>query len=200
MERRARSVTGELKISYFVVGESETLQGFKAGLQNRRVSDRLTLNNVQLGPIAWQVYAGDDAVLTMKDSTINEIGIFGRNANVKVEDSILQLAWLAAFGPASTLDILNSEIWNQDIEAANSSKVTISNSNIYGSFFHARDAGSTIAISGGAFHENPSGCTQSTMVDISTGQPKCNPFRPPGLPQSTGAGKVTCVGTTRCTF
>lgn len=199
--RGARApVTGELKIAYFVVGGNETLQGFNAGLQNRQVSDRLTLNDVQLGPIAWQMYAGDDANLTITGSTINEVGIFGKNAVVKVEDSILQLAVLAALGPGSTLEIRDSESWNQSIEAANNAKVTISNSSIYGSLLHARDPASVIAISGGAFHENPTGCTQNTMVNISTGQPKCNPFRPPGLPQATGDGKVTCVGTLRCTF
>ncbi|MEO8755470.1 MAG: hypothetical protein ABI624_22640, partial [Casimicrobiaceae bacterium] len=56
-------VTGELKIAYFVAGETATLQGLQAGVQNAMISDRLTLNSVQLGPIAWQVYAGDDARL-----------------------------------------------------------------------------------------------------------------------------------------
>ena len=79
-------MTGELKISYFVVDQRETLDGLKSGLQNRKVGDQLTLNDVQLGPIAWQIYAGDNADLTIKNSTINEIGIFGHNAKVQVEE------------------------------------------------------------------------------------------------------------------
>ncbi|MCI0750936.1 MAG: T9SS type A sorting domain-containing protein, partial [Flammeovirgaceae bacterium] len=43
---------------------------------------------------------------------------------------------------------------------------------------------STITVNGGCFFENPSGCTAATMVDISTGQPLCNPFIPTGLPQN----------------
>ncbi|MEO8755974.1 MAG: hypothetical protein ABI624_25220, partial [Casimicrobiaceae bacterium] len=155
---------------------------------------------VQLGPIAWQVYAGDDARLTIRDSTINEIGIFGKNAAVVVDHCVLQLAVLAALGSGSSLEIANSETWNQSIEAASDASVAIANSNVYGSLLNARDAASAIAISGGTFQANPAGCTQDTMVNISTGQPQCNPFRPPGLPQRTGPGKITCVATAGCTF
>jgi len=192
--------TGELKISYFVVGSRETLDGLKAGLQNRKISDRLTLKDVQLGPIAWQIYAGDNADLTIKNSTINEIGIFGRDAKVRVERSVLQLAVLAALAPGSSLDIRDSEVWNQSIEVANNGRVSIADSKIHGTLFHARDSSSNISIEGGSFYENPARCTPATMVNIATGQPKCNPFRTPGLPRSAGAGKVECAGTEGCTW
>ena len=192
--------TGELKIAWFVEGGSQVLQGLKPGLQNRTVGDRLVLDGVQLGPIAWQIYAGDDARLSVVDSTVNEIGIFGRNAHVTVDESILQLAVLAALGPGSTLAIRRSLSWNQSIEAAHDAIVTIEDSAIHGSLLHARDAKSAIAIEGGAFFDNPAGCTESTMVDIATGRPRCNPFRPAGPPQRTGAGTVTCAATARCRF
>ena len=192
--------TGELKISYFVAGARETLDGLKAGLQNRKISERLTLSDVQLGPIAWQIYAGDNADLTIRNSTINEIGIFGRGAKVHVERSVLQLAVLAALGPGSLLDIRDSEIWNQTIEVANQAKVSITDSKIHGTLFHARDSGSDISIDGGTFFDNPSRCSQATMVNIATGQPQCNPFRAPGGPKSAGAGKVKCTGTAGCRF
>jgi hypothetical protein len=192
--------TGELKISYTVAGSRETLDGLKTGLQNRKISERLTLKDVQLGPIAWQIYAGDNADLTIKDSTINEIGIFGRDAQVRVEHSVLQLAVLAALAPGSLLDIRDSEIWNQTIEAGNKGRVTISDSKIYGSLFHARDSPSHISIEGGSFYENPARCTKATMVNIATGQPNCNPFRTPGMPRSVGAGKIECAGTEGCTW
>jgi hypothetical protein len=194
------AATGELHISYFVVGSRETLDGLKAGLQNRRISDRLTLKDVQLGPIAWQIYAGDDAGLTIKNSTINEIGIFGRDAKVRVERSVLQLATLAALAPGSSLDIRDSEVWNQTVEVANRGRVSIVDSEIHGTLFHARDSGSNISIEGGSFYKNPARCTQETMVNIATGQPKCNPFRTPGLPRSEGPGTVACAGTTECTW
>lgn len=192
--------TGELKISYFVAGARETLDGLKAGLQNRKISERLTLNDVQLGPIAWQIYAGDNADLTIRDSTINEIGIFGRDAKVRVDHSVLQLAVLAALGPHSLLEIRDSEVWNQTIEVANQAKVSVASSKIHGTLFHARDSGSDISIDGGTFFDNPAHCTQATMLNIVTGQPQCNPFRPPGGPQSTGPGKVKCTGTAGCRF
>ena len=194
------AVTGELKISYFVIGSRETLDGLKAGLQNCQISDRLTLKDVQLGPIAWQIYVGDNADLTIENSTINELGIFGRNAKVRVERSVLQLAVLAALGPGSSLDIRDFDVWNQTIEVANKGKVSIVGSRIYGTLFHTRDSGSNISIEGGSFEENPARCTQATMVNIATGQPKCNPFRPPGMPRAEGAGKVECAGTEGCTW
>lgn len=192
--------TGELKISYFVAGSQETLDGLKAGLQNRKVSDRLTLKDVQLGPIAWQIYAGDNSDLSINNSTINEIGIFGKDAKVRVEHSVLQLAVLAVLAPGSSLDIRDSEIWNQRIEVANKGRVSIANSKIHGTLFHARDGGSNIFIESGSFYENPAGCTVATMVNIATGQPKCNPFRPPELPRSEGVGKVECRGTEGCSW
>ena len=193
-------VTGELKISYFVVQAREVLDGLKAGLQNRAVSDRLTLKNVQLGPIAWQLYAGDNADLTIRNSVINEIGIFGRNARVLVERSVLQLAVLAALGPSSSLTINTSEIWNQAVEAANQAQVTISDSQTYGTLFRGRDASARISIKGGAFRDNPGSCTRTGMVDTTTGQPKCNPFSAPGRPRKAGSGTIGCTGTQGCTF
>jgi hypothetical protein len=192
--------TGELKISYTVAGSRETLDGLKTGLQNGKISERLTLKDVQLGPIAWQIYAGDNADLTIKDSTINEIGIFGRDAKVRVERSVLQLAVLAALAPGSLLDIRDCEIWSQTIEVGNQGRVTIADSKIYGTLFHARDSVSNISIKGGSFYENPARCSKATMVNIATGQPNCNPFRTPGMPRTAGVGKIECVGTEGCTW
>jgi len=191
--------TGELKISYFV-NSRETLDGLKAGVQNRVVSNRLTLKNVQLGPIAWQIYAGDNADLSITNSVINEIGIFGRNARVLVERSVLQLAVLAALAPGSSLTINASDIWNQAIEVANQAQISIADSQIHGGMFHARHADSRISIRGGAFRDNPSSCLQGSMVDIATGMPKCNPFSAPGPPRKSGAGIVACSATQLCGF
>jgi hypothetical protein len=111
---------------------------------------------------------------------------------------VLQLAVLASIAPGASLSIHDCQIWNQLVEAANGGKVSIANSAIHGSLFLARDSGSSIAINGGAFYANPAGCTQNTMVDIATGQPKCSPFRPPGLPRAAGPGKIGCTDTVGC--
>jgi hypothetical protein len=192
--------TGELKISYFVINSRETLDGLKAGLQNRTISDRLTLKDVQLGPIAWQVYAGDNADLTITNSLVNEIGLIGRDARVRVEKSVLQLAVLAAMAPGSSLAINSSEVWNQAIWVASKAQVSITDSEIHGTLFHAFADDSRITIKGGTFHDNPGSCSQATMVNIATGQPRCNPFSAPGRPRSSGAGKVDCAGTKGCAF
>jgi hypothetical protein len=193
-------VTGELKISYFVVGSRETLDGLKAGLQNRKIGNRLTLEDVQLGPIAWQIYAGDNADLAISNSTINEIGVFGRNAKVRVDRSVLQLAVLAVLAPGSALDIRDSEVWNQTVEVATQGSVSLADSRIHGTLFHARDSDSKISIRGGAFHQNPARCTWATMVNIASGEPMCNPFRTPGPPRIAGSGTVECADTAGCTW
>jgi hypothetical protein len=194
------AVTGELKISYTVGAERVLLDGLAPGMQNRSIGDRLVLRDVQLGPIAWQIYAGDDADVTIRHSTINEIGLFGRGARVHVEHSLLQLATLAVLGPGSVLDIRDSAMWNQNVEVANQGHVTIAGTTIYGTLFHIRDAASGITIAGGSFHANPEGCTEAAMVDIGTGQPRCNPFRTPGMPRYEGVGRPGCTGTAGCTW
>jgi hypothetical protein len=192
--------TGELTIAYFVSNSHETLDGLTAGVQHRTVSDRLTLNNVHLRPFAWQIYADDNADITIRNSVINEIGVFGRNARVFVERSVLQLAVLAALAPDSSLTIEASEIWNQAVEVSNQAQVTIRHSQIHGTLFHARHADSWISIEGGEFRDNPDGCVQGSMVDIATGQPRCNPFSAPGGPRKSGAGSVACAETEGCGF
>lgn len=193
-------IGGELKIGYYIENASETLVGLDVGIQNRRISPRLKLNNVQLGPIAWAIYPGENATVNIQNSKINEIGISGMNTNVSVSGSILQLAVLGVMAPTSQMNITNSDIWNQSIRADGGGKVNITGSQIHGSQFLAISTGSTIAISNSAFFANPSGCTQGTMVNMTTGEPQCNPFRPPGMPTKAGSGQVTCQNTSNCNF
>ena len=192
--------TGEFKVGYFVSGGTDTLRHLAVGLQNGTVGGgRITFNNVNLGPIAWQVYAGAAETLRIDSSVVNEIGLFGA-ASVTVDHSVLQLAVLGAVAPGAVLDVNNSDVWNQLIEAVNGGTIRLTSSRITGSLFDARDAASSIVITGGSFANNPGGCTANAMVDVSTGQPLCDPFRPPGPPTRTGAGPVTCSGTTGCSF
>ncbi len=190
-------VTGELKVAMMFANNSETVKDLKVGLQNTTVTNgpngSVTLNNVNLGPIAWQLYALMNENLFIKNSIVNEIGI-GGPSNVTVDCSVLQLAVLAAVGVGgSTLTINNSEIWNQEITAANNSKVVLNNCKVTGSAFSTTDALSRITVNGGCFLKNPSGCTQAAMVDINTGQPYCNPFIPPGFPQNLTPATVTFI-------
>lgn len=190
--------TGELKIGYYVERATEDLVGLNVGIQNRRISQRLILRDVQLGPIAWQIYPGHNAVVNIRNSKINEIGISGSHARVSVEGSILQLGVIGAMAPSSRLSIKNSQIWNQSIEADGDAEIFIEGSHIFGSLLHARSANSKIAIRNSMFQGNPARCAPSTMIDIKSGQPKCNPYRSAGQPMRFGEGQVTCVNTGRC--
>lgn len=190
--------TGELKVALMFANNTDTISNLNVGLQNITVTNgihgRVTLNNVNLGPIAWQLYALMNENLYIKNSIVNEIGIAGPSI-VIVDSCLLQLAVLAAVGiGGSTMIINNSEIWNQEITAFNNSDIFINNCSVTGSAFSANDTSSHIVVNGGCFYPNPPGCTQSTMVNISTGQPLCNPFIPPGYPQNLTPSTVIFSG------
>lgn len=191
---------GEVAISYFVSNNNETINDLKIGLQNGIiVPNRLSLTNVRLGPIAWQIYSLTSASLTINNSTINEIGIVG-DGNVTVNNSLLQLAVLACYGQNSSLTVNNSDVWNQSIETNSNGKITFTNCDIYGSQFVTRSAQSAIAINGGSFKNNPPIDRSKTFVDIISGYPNYNPFSAPGPPKKSGPGSITCVGVANCNW
>ncbi len=195
--------TGELTVSLLFANNIDTVKNLQVGLQNATIPNgpngRVTLKNVNLHPVAWQLYALMNEHLFIKNSTINEIGIAGPST-VVVDNSILQLAVLAAQGiGGSTMTINNSEIWNQAITAGNNSNIVINNCKVTGSAFSTTDALSHITVNGGCFFQNPTGCTQATMINIATGQPYCNPFIPSGFPQNLSPSAVTFIGvSTNC--
>lgn len=191
---------GELAIGYFVSSNDETIDNLHVGQQNGVIiPGRLTLNNVNLGPIAWQIYSLTSSSLTINNSTINEIGIPGAG-KVTVNNSLLQCAVLACYGQNSTLTVNNSEVWNQSIEADNNGQITLKNCDVYGSQFIAKQAQSRITIEGGAFHNNPPIDRNITFVDIATGHPNYNPYSAPGPPKKSGTGVITCVGVSNCAW
>lgn len=191
---------GELTISYFVSNNNETLDNLHVGLQNGViVPNRLTLNNVNLGPIAWQIYSLTSAALTINNSTINEIGIVG-NGSVTVNNSLLQLAVLACYGQNSSLTINNCDVWNQSIETNSNGKITFTDCKVYGSQFITRSKESMITIHGGSFLANPPIDRTKTFVDIASGYPNYNPFSAPGFPKKSGSGVIQCIGVANCSW
>lgn len=188
----------ELSVALLFANGTDTIKDLTVGVQNTTIPNGvngfLTLNNVNLGPIAWQLYALMNENLYVKNSIVNEIGIAGPST-VTVDSSLLQLAVLAAVGiGGSTMAINNSKIWNQEITATNNSDIILNNCNIHGSLFRTTDTVSSITVNAGCFFANPSGCTQSTMINWTTGQPYCNPFIPPGFPQNLSPTTVTFNG------
>ncbi|MBL7846486.1 MAG: hypothetical protein JNL40_03380 [Cyclobacteriaceae bacterium] len=190
----------ELTIGYFVSASNEVLDNLHVGLQNGVIiPGRLTLNNVHLGPIAWQVYSVTSASLTINNSTINEIGIIG-NGSVTVNNSLLQLAVLASYGQNSSLTVNSSEVWNQSIETNSNAQITLNNCTIYGSQFITRSAQSKISIIGGSFLNNPPIDRSKPPIDMITGYPNYNPFCAPGPPKKSGAGVISCTGVANCNW
>jgi Secretion system C-terminal sorting domain len=190
--------TGELKVALVFANNTDSMTGLKVGLQHTTVANgpagSVTLSDVNLGPIAWQLYALANENLFVKNSVVNEIGI-GGPSKVTVDSAVLQFGALAAIGiGGSSMTINNSDIWNQAITAGNNSVVTINNCKITGSAFNTTDSESRITVNRGCFLQNPSGCTGSAMVDAATGVPLCNPFIPAGYPQNLSPATVTFNG------
>ncbi len=190
--------TGELKVALMFANSTDTLKNLHTGLQNTTVTNgpngSVTLNNVNLGPIAWQIYALMNENLYIKNCIINEMGIAGPS-QVTADSSLFQLAVLASVGiGGSTMTINNSEIWSQAITAGNNSSIVLNNCKVIGSTFSTTDSQSDITVNGGCFFENTSGCNYSNMIDIASGQPNCNPFIPSGFPQNLSPLTVTFNG------
>ena len=190
--------TGEFKVALMFSNNTDTVKNLTVGLQNTTVANGpngwVKLNNVNLGPIAWQLYALLNEKLYIKNSTVNEIGIAGPS-NLVIDSCILQFGALDAVGiGGSTMTINNSDIYNQSISAANNSTLTLNNCSVTGSAFSTTDATSFINVNGGCFFQNPAGCSEASMVNITTGQPNCNPFIPPGFPTNLSPATVTFNG------
>ena len=195
MNGRGLPNTGEAHVNLLFANGTDTIENLGAGLQNLVVAKgRLTLNNVNMGPIGWQLYSVSNETLFIDNSLVNELGVVGPNNTVVVDSSILQLATLSALGSnASNVTVNKSAIWSQSIIAANACSLTLNSCNVTGSWF-STDGLSHINVNGGCFFPNPSGCTQNTMVNISTGLPNCNPFIPAGLPNIVASSTVTLNG------
>ena len=187
--------TGEIHANLLFAGGTDTVENLGAGLQNINVAKgRLTLNNVNLGPIGWQLYSVSDENLHIRNSLVNELGVVGPHNTVVVDSSILQLATLSALGSgSSTVTVNNTDIWSQAIISASGCALVLNNCNVTGSWFSSDGVGHT-TVNGGCFFANPTGCTQNTMVNISTGIPNCNPFIPAGAPRNQTPANVTFNG------
>ncbi|HXC04706.1 MAG TPA: T9SS type A sorting domain-containing protein, partial [Bacteroidia bacterium] len=191
-------LTGELKMALIFANNTDTVKNLHVGLQNMTVHDgpfgRAVLNNVNLGPIAWQLYALMNEHLYLKNSTVNEIGIAGPST-ITADSCVLQLGELASVGQGgSTFTINNSDIWNQLITAGNSSMMTLNTCRVTGSAFSTTDPSSHVTVNGGCFFSNPTGCAPNNMVNIATGVPNCNPYIPSGFPQNLTPATVTFNG------
>ena len=191
---------GELTISYHSFGGTETLTGLHSGLQFMTLGNgQLTLNNVNLGRIAWQIYAHENEMLTINDSVINEVGA-ALHGHITVNRSMLQLAGATALGNTSTVEINDSQVYSQTMEAFLDGEVTINNSAIYGGVMVTHESTSAIHVQGGAFFPNPESiaCTLDNAL-TETGVVNCNPFLPQGAEVTTvGPGSFTCSSTYNC--
>ncbi|MFO1434706.1 MAG: hypothetical protein U1F76_32270, partial [Candidatus Competibacteraceae bacterium] len=194
--------SGELRIAYHVESGTHTLSNLRVGLQHAILDNgRLILYNVQTGLVGWQIYVQDNEMLTITDSVLNEVGATV-NGHVQVYNSILQFAAAEALGWNSTVDIYNSQIHSQTIQALRNGIVNIYDSAIYGAALVAHETTSEIHLHNGALLQNASGaCPFEPGIFDQWGVPSCNPFVAPGATVSkAGQGVFTCTGTVNCNW
>jgi hypothetical protein len=168
--------TAPVSLNGLVVGSNVTRQFTDQGRT-------LSLNNVNLNPLTWEVYVSQSNgfPVTISNSTINELGVL-TGGLVNISNSTLQLAETASLGPGSQLNIMSSDIWSSAIEALSGGQMTIANSQIHGNFIIALDTGSTITMSSVTEDRNGtlSACTDPVHPPITNnGKPLCNPRNPP---------------------
>jgi hypothetical protein len=166
----------------------------------------ITLNNVCLNPVSWQVYVADnskayngtaDYPVTFSNSIINEAGTT-TDGIMNISNSVLQYAQLGAFGPGSQLTITGTDIWSQQISAENGGQTTITNSTLRGNYIFLSGSGSTIAFSNDVDHKNGSlsaGCPIVNGYPPNTnGVPSCNFQNPLGQCAQVVPGSVGITG------
>jgi hypothetical protein len=196
--------SGEIKIAYHVETGVHTLSSLGVGLQNRIMGgDQLTLHNVDLGPIAWQIYAHDGATLSISSSILNEIGAVA-GSHITVNNSIIQFGSVVAVGiDAASIAIHNSQIHSQSIEAMRDGVVNIYDSAVFGAAVVTHEPTSAVNFHGGALLLNQLAACPLVLAEMldPTGVPHCNPFLAPGAAVTrAGVGEVSCNGTHDCSW
>jgi hypothetical protein len=182
-----------VQISYYV--ENNTAPVSIKGLHDlsdmtRQFTDQgrnISLNHVNLNPIAWSVYVSQSNgfPVTISNSKINELGVL-TNGLVNISNSTLQLAQLGAFGSGSQLNITGTQIWSQAIVAQNGGQVSINYGGIHGNAISAAGNGSSISMSNVLEYRNGSAsmsCAQNPATGYApnnNGVPLCNPQNPLG--------------------
>jgi hypothetical protein len=201
---RAAPSSGEIKIAYHVETGTQTLSNLGVGLQNRTMGgNQLTLRSVELGPIAWQIYAHTNVMLTIYSSIVNEVGV-SNGGHITVYDSIIQFGGVTSLGSyAASIAVHNSQIHGQTIEALRDGVVDIFDSAVHGSVVVAHESTGAVNFHRGAFLRNdPDPCplVLTEMMDM-WGVPQCNPFLAPGAAVTrAGSGPVTCDATDGCSW
>ena len=164
----------------------------------------MTLNNVNLGPIAWQIYVLNGGEAQILGSVINEVAAV--NATVDIQDSELQLAVVASYGPTGSMTITDTNIHSQSLEADFGGKITIQGSKIYGSQMRAGGENTSIHVEDGEFLLNvpplASSCGLGNALSLD-GTILCNPFLPEYSAvtrQQSADDLITCDQTTNCSW
>jgi hypothetical protein len=164
----------------------------------------LQLNNVNLGPLSWQVYVSqsNNLPVSVTNSQINEIAAL-TNGLLNISNCVLQLAVTEAGGSGSLMNISGTQIWSQSIQAVQGGQMMITNSQLHGNFISATGTGSSIAMTNDVEERNgvpPQSCAAvDGLPPNNNGVPLCNPYNPLyqcSQVSATGGGTIT--GTPPC--
>jgi hypothetical protein len=150
---------------------------------------QLTLQNVNLGPLAWQIYVGSlldggpvPVNVQISDSAVNEVGVTA--GHVDLLDCNLQLAVLAALNSGAVIHAQGDDIWCQSLLARNGGAILVDGSNIHGSLFEASTGGQIEVMNNCVFWADgntPSCDLVASFVHMvqNDGRPLCSPFSNP---------------------
>ena len=121
---------------------------------------------------------------------------------IEFHDSIFQFAGITSLGSGgASIEVYDSQIHSQTIEALGDGTVTIHNSAVHGAAVISHESTSAVHFDGGAFLANATGTCEmnlDTMVD-EWGVPNCNPWLAPGAEVTrAGSGPAICAGTYDC--
>lgn len=165
---------------------------------------QLSLYGVNLGPIAWQIYAGGGGAasvsVTITNSPINEVVAFA-GGHVKFSNSVAQWSVVGAVGANASMHVTGSNLWDARTFASGGGTIRIDTSTLHGSILEA-DLGSGLEISDTLTQLYANGNSTSKCDIVASaaymathnGVPLCNPYSPAGqLPARLGAGGTIAI-------
>ncbi len=160
----------------------------------------LTLQSVNVGALAWQIYVGGGTgsppiTVDLGAGAFNEVAAFA-GGTVNLSGTTMQLAVLEATGAGAVVNATNSDLWNQTIQADSSGTVNLIGSRVHGSSLVATNGG--ILSMDSATELWADGVTTApncvfganyTHMLANNGTPLCNPYSNPTKMSSRTVGK-----------
>jgi hypothetical protein len=153
-------------------------------------ASELTLQNVNVGALAWQVYVGGGMgappiTVNLGSGAFNELAA-APGGHLNLTGTTTQLAVLEATGPGAVLTATNADLWSQTLQADSMGTLSLVGSVVHGGVLAATNGGTLQLDDDTALWADgvttPPNCVFGDDYDwmlAHNGRPECNPYSNP---------------------